>query len=73
MTFHARACGLLLASFGFALLQSGLVDAAQNAKPAPQESSKAGQTFKIAGTVVSSTTGAPLSQARVSIAEIRGR
>ena len=71
MTFLARACGLLLAISGFALLQPSFVDAAQNAKPAPQESSKAGPTFKIAGAVVSATTGAPLSQARISIADTR--
>ena len=73
MTFLARAFGLLLAISGFALLQRSFVDAAQNAKPAPQESSKAGQAFKIAGTVVSSTTGAPLSQARISVADTRDR
>ena len=73
MTFHARTCGLLLAIFGLALLQPGLVDAAQNAKPTLQENSKTDLACKIAGTVVSSTTGAPLSQARISIAETRDR
>ncbi len=73
MTFLARTFGLLLAIYGLDLLQPDLAGAAQNAKPAPQESSKAGQAFKIAGTIVSSTTGAPLSQARISIAEVRGR
>jgi len=71
MTFVARTCGLIMAISVFALLPPGLVDASQNTKPAPQESSEAGQTFKIAGTVVSSTTGAPLSQARVSITDTK--
>src|SRR5712664_2076037 len=73
MTLLARTFGLILAVSGFALLQPGLAGAAQNTKLALQESSKAGQAFKIAGTVVSSTNGAPLSQARISIAEVRGR
>jgi uncharacterized protein (DUF2141 family) len=73
MTFVVRICRMILAMSGLALLQPGPVAAAQNTNPAPQERTKAGQTFKIAGTVVSSTTGAPLAQARISIAEIRGR
>jgi uncharacterized protein (DUF2141 family) len=73
MTFVVRIAQMILAMSGLALLQPGPVAAAQNTNLAPQESSKASQTFKIAGTVVSSTTGAPLSQARISIAEIRGR
>jgi len=73
MILLARTFGLILAIPGFALLQPGLVGAAQNTKPALQESSKSGQTFKIAGTVVSSATGAPLSQARISIADTRHR
>ncbi len=73
MTLLARTFGLILAVSGFALLQPGLAGAAQNTKLALQESSKGGQALKIAGTVVSSTNGAPLSQARISIAEVRGR
>lgn len=37
--------------------------------PPTQESPRPMQTFKIAGTIVNAITGAPLSQARVSIAE----
>ena len=73
MTFVVSICRMILAISGLALLQAGPVTAAQSTNPGPQERPKAGQTFKIAGTVVSSTTGAPLSQARISIAEIRGR
>jgi len=72
MIFPARICRILAMS-GLALLQPVVAEAAQSPNPALQESSKAGQTFKIAGTVVSSTTGAPLSQARISLAEIRDR
>jgi len=73
MKFLARTFGLLLTISGFDLSQPCLVDAAQNAKPPLQENSKTGQTFKIAGTVVSSTTGAPLSQTRISVADTRDR
>jgi uncharacterized protein (DUF2141 family) len=38
-----------------------------------QEGARAGQTFRIAGTVVNAMTGAPLSQARISIADTRDR
>lgn len=73
MTFVVRISRMVLAVSGFALLQPGPVAAAQNTNPAPQERPKAGQTFKIAGTVVSATTGAPLAQARISIAETANR
>ena len=72
MIFPARICRILAMS-GLALLQPVVAEAAQSPNPALQESSKAGQSFKTAGTVVSSTTGAPLSQARISLAEIRDR
>ena len=72
MIFPARICRILAMS-GLALLQPVVAEAAQSPNPALQESSKAGQKIKIAGTVVSSTTGAPLSQARISLAEIRDR
>jgi len=71
MTFLARVCRMILAVAGSALFPLGMADAAQYPNPALQESSKAAQSFKIAGTVVSSTTGAPLSQARISVAETR--
>jgi protocatechuate 3,4-dioxygenase beta subunit len=54
-------------------LQPVVAEAALSPNPALQETAKTGQTFKIAGTVVSSTTGAPLSQARISIADTRDR
>jgi len=73
MTLLARTFRLILAMSGLALLQPVVAEAAQSPSPALQESAKTGQTFKIAGTVVSSTTGAPLSQARISIADTRDR
>jgi uncharacterized protein (DUF2141 family) len=73
MTFVARISRMILAISGFALLHAGPVAAAQNTIPAPQERPTAGQTFKIAGTVVSATTGAPLAQARISITETADR
>ena len=73
MTLLARTFRLILAMSGLALLQPVVAEAAQSPNPALQESAKTGQTFKIAGTVVSSTTGAPLSQARISIADTRDR
>ena len=39
--------------------------------PPAQEASRPAETLKIAGTIVNAMTGAPLSQARVSIAESR--
>jgi protocatechuate 3,4-dioxygenase beta subunit len=58
---------------GLTILQSCAGQAAQGQNRVPQESSQDGQTFRIAGTVVSATTGAPLSQARISIAETKDR
>lgn len=73
MTFTLRTCWMMLAISGLTLLQFGGARAAQSQNPAPQERSRTGQTFNIAGTVVSATTGTPLSQARISIAETRDR
>jgi len=73
MTFTLRTCRMVLAVLGAALIQLAGARAAQTQNPAPQASSRVGQTFKIAGTVVSATTGAPLSQARISVAETRDR
>jgi Carboxypeptidase regulatory-like domain len=72
MTFTARRCRTVLAMLAGALQPGGLA-AAQSQTPAVQEGSLARQTFKIAGTVVSAATSAPLSQARISIAETRDR
>jgi hypothetical protein len=41
--------------------------------PPAQDVSRPAESFKIAGTIVNAITGAPLSQARVSIAESRDR
>jgi protocatechuate 3,4-dioxygenase beta subunit len=73
MTFTFRTWRMALAILGLALLQPGGARAAQSQDPRPQEGSRASQTFKITGTVVSATTGAPLSQARIYVAETRDR
>jgi hypothetical protein len=71
MSFGMRIRRKVIATCGLALVSCGGAVAGQN--PATQESSRAGQAFRIAGTVVSATTGEPLSQARISIAETRDR
>ncbi len=71
MRFGVRIRRLVIVTCGLALVQCCGAVADQN--PAAQESSRAGQTFRIAGTVVSATTGEPLSQARISVAETRDR
>jgi len=73
MTLTARICRTALAVLAGALVQPDGLAAAQSQTPAVQEGSQARQTFKMAGTVVSATTGALLSQARITIAETRDR
>jgi len=73
MTLTARICRTALAMLAGALVQPDGLAAAQSQTPAVQEGSQARQTFKMAGTVVSATTGALLSQARITIAETRDR
>jgi uncharacterized protein (DUF2141 family) len=72
MTFTARICRTVLAMLAWAL-QLGDLAAAQSQTPAVQEGSLVRQTLRIAGTVLSATTSAPLSQARISIVETRDR
>ena len=71
MSIAARICRIIVSICGLALVQSGSALARQN--PAAQEGSRAGQSFRIAGTVVSATTSEPLSQARISLAETKDR
>jgi uncharacterized protein (DUF2141 family) len=71
MSFGVRIRRMVIVTCGLALVRCCGAVADQN--PAAQESSRAVQTFRIAGTVVSATTGEPLSQARISIAETRDR
>jgi protocatechuate 3,4-dioxygenase beta subunit len=73
MTFTLRTGRLLLPILGMTMVHLSEARAAQTQNPPPREASRPGQTFKIAGTVVSAITGAPLSQARISIAEARDR
>jgi hypothetical protein len=69
MNFKGRLRQVILATFGWVLLQSGAPGAMQDQAPVVHDGSEAGQTFRIAGTVVSAVTGAPLSQARIFIIE----
>lgn len=71
MSFAARTCRIVLSICGLALVHSGGALARQN--PAVQEGARAGQSFRIAGTVVSATTSEPLAQARISLAETKDR
>jgi protocatechuate 3,4-dioxygenase beta subunit len=73
MRLTAPVRWIWMAILGLALLQPVIVEAAQNLNPPLQEKSQAGQLFAIAGTVVNAMTGAPLSQARISIAETKDR
>jgi hypothetical protein len=69
MILKSSVSPMVLALLGLALMQPGGAGAPQSQTPAVPEGSRASQTYKIAGTVVSAMTGAPLSQARISIAE----
>jgi hypothetical protein len=64
---------IVFAISGLAILQPGLAAAGQNQNLAAPERAQAGQTLKIAGTVVNAITGEPLSQARITIAETKER
>jgi carboxypeptidase family protein len=64
---------IIFAISGLAILQPGFAAAGQNQNPAAPERAQAGQTLKIAGTVVNAITGEPLAQARISIAETKER
>ena len=73
MIFIARKGWILFVISGLALLPARAADPAQNQSSLSSAGSPAGQTFEIAGTVVNAMTGAPLSQARISIAETTDR
>lgn len=61
-----------LAIGGLLLWQSGVSEAAQD-QPTPEQSTVQAQTFRIAGTVLNSITGEPLSEAKVSLADTKNR
>ncbi len=73
MSFSLRMGWMGLALAGLALARPGGRNAGGGQTQAVQAASQAGQTFKIAGTVVNAMTGAPLSQARISIADAQDR
>jgi len=67
MNFRGCLCRMILVTLGWVLLQPSAPGAAQDQTPVVYDASQAGQNFRIAGTVVSAMTGAPLSQARVFV------
>jgi protocatechuate 3,4-dioxygenase beta subunit len=69
MTFTARLRCKVFSMSGLILLLPGAPVAAPHQATAPQDASPAAQSFRISGTAVNAMTGAPLSQARISIAE----
>ncbi len=73
MRFASRFLRMPAALCGLGFVLVGAAVNAERQTPAVQEGSRTGQTFRIAGTVVNAMTGAPLSQARISIAETRDR
>ena len=73
MSVRERIRWILFAICGLAILQPGFAAAGQNQNLAAPERAQAGQTLKIAGTVVNAITGEPLSQARITIAETKER
>jgi hypothetical protein len=70
-----RSCWSRMPLFlaGLAFLLSAAAKKADSQAPAVQEATQTRQSFKIAGTAVNAITGAPLSQARISIADTRDR
>ena len=73
MRFPSRLLRMVVALCGLGFVLVGAALNAEGQTSAVQEGSRAGQTFRIAGTVVNAMTGAPLSQTRISIADTRDR
>jgi Carboxypeptidase regulatory-like domain len=73
MRLRLRLSRMALPLAGLALLLSAAAKKADSQTPAVQESPRLAQAFKIAGTVVNAMTGAPLSQARISLADTQDR
>jgi hypothetical protein len=73
MNLPSRLLWLGLRLCGLALLFLGAANNAECQMPAAQEGPHALPTFKIAGTIVNAMTGAPLAQARISLADTRDR
>jgi uncharacterized protein (DUF2141 family) len=64
---------ILTKLLGWMLVVSGAMQNTRAQAPPSPDVSRPAQTFKIAGTVVNAMTGAPLSQARISIAGVQDR
>lgn len=73
MRFPSRFLRMAVALCGLGFVLVGAALKAEGQTSAVQEGARASKTFRIAGTVVNAMTGAPLSQARISIADTRDR
>jgi len=73
MRFPSRFLRMAVTLCGLGFVLVGAALNAEGQTSAVQEGARAGQTFRIAGTVVNAMTGEPLSQARISIADTRDR
>jgi uncharacterized protein (DUF2141 family) len=73
MRFASRFLRIAVGLCGLGFVLVGAALNAEGQTSAVQEGARAAQTFRIAGTVVNAMTGAPLSQARISIADTRDR
>ncbi len=73
MNVAARKSGVAMALCGFTLMLNTSALATQTGNAPAQQSAPAEKSFKIAGTAVNAITGAPLAQARISLADTRNR
>jgi len=73
MNFTGRRPARIVAMSGLVSLFFGMAHGMQEQRPVAQNGSDEVGAFQITGTVVSATTGAPLAQARVSLAETKNR
>ncbi len=73
MIFSSPRLCLAFVLFSLGEVPASVAARQQNANYTPQELATPAAQFKIAGTAVNALTGAPLSQARISLAETRNR
>jgi hypothetical protein len=73
MNFAARRPARIVAISGLVCWFFGMAHGMPQQSSLPQNGSDEVGAFRITGTVVSATTGAPLAQARVSLAETKNR
>jgi len=73
MNFTGRCPARIVAISGIVSLFFGTAHGMPQQSSVPQNGSDEVRAFRITGTVVSATTGAPLAQARISLAETKNR